>query len=111
MRELSTNSTLGIPLVEHQASANVIFVTQKEQAAGEASGFDAALARLQQIVKGLEAGDMSLEDSLKCFEEGVQLVRSCQTHLSSAEQRVEQLVRGGDERTPPETTPFSVKKQ
>jgi exodeoxyribonuclease VII small subunit len=74
-------------------------------------GFDAALVRLQQLVKSLEGGDLSLEDSLKAFEEGVQLARACQAHLSTAEQKVEQLVRAGDERNPPEVAPFSGVKQ
>lgn len=76
----------------------------------EAPGFDAALARLQQLVKSLEGGDLALEDSLKAFEEGVQLARSCQAHLSAAEQRVEQLVRGGDDKAAPEVAPFSGEK-
>ncbi|MBU6376031.1 MAG: exodeoxyribonuclease VII small subunit [Bdellovibrionales bacterium] len=74
-------------------------------------GFDAGLTRLQQLVKSLEAGDLSLEDSLRVFEEGVQLARACQAHLTSAEQRVEQLVRGGDEKSPPELAPFAADKQ
>ncbi len=73
--------------------------------------FDAALVRLQQLVKSLEGGDLTLEDSLKAFEEGVQLARACQAHLSAAEQRVEQLVRAGDDKAPPEVAPFSGEKQ
>jgi exodeoxyribonuclease VII small subunit len=76
----------------------------------ETPGFNAALVRLQQLVKSLEGGELSLEDSLKAFEEGVQLARSCQAHLSAAEQRVEQLVRGGDEKSAPEVAPFSGEK-
>lgn len=86
-------------------------MNEKKRNAVETPGFDEALARLQQLVKSLEAGDMSLEDSLKAFEEGVQLARACQTHLTAAEQRVEQLVRGGDDKAAPELAPFSGDKQ
>ncbi len=84
---------------------------ENQKSSGETPGFDASLARLQQLVKSLEGGDLSLEDSLKAFEEGVQLARACQAHLSAAEQKVEQLVRAGDEKTPPEVAPFSGDKQ
>jgi exodeoxyribonuclease VII small subunit len=85
-------------------------VDENQKKSMEAPGFDAALARLQQLVKSLEGGDLALEDSLKAFEEGVQLARSCQAHLSAAEQRVEQLVRGGDDKAAPEVAPFSGEK-
>lgn len=61
-------------------------------------------------MRTLESGDLSLEDSLKAFEEGVQIARACQGHLTAAEQRVEQLIRGGDDRTPPELGSFSGDK-
>ncbi len=73
-------------------------------------GFDEALSRLQQLVRTLESGELSLEDALKAFEEGVRIARACQGHLAAAEQRVEQLIRGGDDRTHPELGPFSGDK-
>ena len=51
------------------------------------------LDQLQQTVKRLESGELSLEDSLKNFEQGVRLTRLCQQHLATAEQRVEILMR------------------
>jgi exodeoxyribonuclease VII small subunit len=48
--------------------------------------------RLEELVKLLEAGELSLEDSLKAFEEGIGLVRRGENLLSSAEKRIEQLL-------------------
>lgn len=68
--------------------------------------FEAALERLQQTVKRLESGELSLEDSLKSFEEGVRLTRHCQDQLKSAEQRIELLTQvSADGKI--ETTPFT----
>ncbi len=53
--------------------------------------FEDSLARLEAIVDQLESGELSLEQSLKVFEEGVALTRSCQKSLSDAEQKVRQL--------------------
>ena len=55
--------------------------------------FETALDQLQLTVKKLESGDLSLEDSLCQFEEGVRLTRVCQEYLSVAEQRVELLMK------------------
>ncbi|MBI4609124.1 MAG: exodeoxyribonuclease VII small subunit [Candidatus Rokubacteria bacterium] len=55
--------------------------------------FEDALARLEQIVSTLEAGNLSLEESLKAFEEGVALARRCAKYLEEAERRIELLTR------------------
>ena len=55
--------------------------------------FEDALARLEQIVDTLEAGNLPLEDSLKAFEEGVGLARRCARYLDEAEKRIELLTR------------------
>lgn len=55
--------------------------------------FEKALQTLQEKVKQLESGQLSLEDSLKSFEEGVGLIRFCQSHLEKAEQKVSQLMQ------------------
>ncbi len=55
--------------------------------------FEAALARLEEIVKKLEKGDMPLEQSLKLFEEGVKLARTCNKRLDEAERKVEILLK------------------
>jgi exodeoxyribonuclease VII small subunit len=59
--------------------------------------FEAALEQLQATVKRLESGELSLEQSLKQFEEGVRLTRLCQEHLAAAEQRVEILTKANSE--------------
>lgn len=50
--------------------------------------FNKGLLELEDIVKTMESGDLSLEDSLKYFEQGVQLTRQCQSALSEAEQKI-----------------------
>lgn len=55
--------------------------------------FEAALARLEEIVKGLETGDLPLEESLKLFEEGVKLSRICNKRIEDAERKVEILLK------------------
>jgi exodeoxyribonuclease VII small subunit len=62
--------------------------------APEAGGFDQVLDRLRTVVERLEQGNLSLEESLKVFEEGVSLARKGHTLLEAAEKRVEVLVRG-----------------
>ncbi len=54
--------------------------------------FEHALANLQQLVERLESGDLSLEDSLNCFEQGIGLTRDCQAALTQAEQKVRILL-------------------
>jgi exodeoxyribonuclease VII small subunit len=55
--------------------------------------FEDCLARLEQIVTALEAGNLPLEESLKVFEEGVSLARQCGKYLDDAERRIELLVK------------------
>lgn len=55
--------------------------------------FEAALARLEEIVQELEKGDLGLEQSLKLFEEGIKLSRICTKRLEDAERRVEILLK------------------
>jgi exodeoxyribonuclease VII small subunit len=61
-------------------------------AGGPELGFDQILVRLREVVQRLESGDLSLEQSLLIYEEGVQLARRGQQLLASAEKRVEILV-------------------
>ena len=58
--------------------------------------FESSLQKLEQIVAKLEDGDISLEDSVKSFEEGISLVKECQKQLSSAELKVKKLLESGD---------------
>lgn len=55
--------------------------------------FESALAELEQLVDKLETGDLSLEQSLKSFERGIQLVRAGQQKLTQAEQQVQVLLQ------------------
>ena len=69
--------------------------------------FEAALDRLEEIVKRLEDGDMPLEESLRLFEEGVKLSRLCDQKLQAAERRIEILVK--DQEGGATTLPFEPK--
>ncbi|NLG84425.1 MAG: exodeoxyribonuclease VII small subunit [Firmicutes bacterium] len=57
--------------------------------------FEEALARLEEIVTRLETGDLTLEESMTLFEEGVGLARLCQEILAAAEGRLEMLTAEG----------------
>jgi exodeoxyribonuclease VII small subunit len=54
--------------------------------------FESALARLEQITQELESGDLSLEASLKKFDEGIKLTEFCNAKLSEARTKVEILL-------------------
>ena len=69
--------------------------------------FEDALTELQQIVNSLEAGQVSLEQSLSQFERGVSLVSHCKSLLDQAHQRVEMVVSRLNAETV-ETAPFDV---
>ena len=56
--------------------------------------FEAALARLEEIVKQMESGSAPLDKSLALFEEGVSLVKFCTGELDAAEQKVKILMKG-----------------
>jgi exodeoxyribonuclease VII small subunit len=58
--------------------------------------FEKSLARLEEVVKRLESADLSLDEAMKFFEEGVKLSRDCQKQLEEAEGRVEILLKKAD---------------
>jgi exodeoxyribonuclease VII small subunit len=58
--------------------------------------FEESLKRLETIVEQLEKGDLTLEDSLKLFEEGVGLSSTCKQELDAAEGKVQLLVKQRD---------------
>jgi len=60
--------------------------------------FEKAMERLEGIVESLEKGDLPLEDSLKVFEEGMELVNFCSRKLEEAEQKVTLLIQEGSGR-------------
>lgn len=57
--------------------------------------FEEALARLEEVVARLETGTLSLDESLREYEQGVALSRHCALYLREAEARVEMLARNG----------------
>jgi exodeoxyribonuclease VII small subunit len=71
--------------------------------------FEDCLARLEQIVGALEAGNLPLEESLKVFEEGIALARHCSRYLDEAERRIELLVK--DEGGAALTRPFVLETE
>ena len=58
--------------------------------------FEDSMKRLDEIVKGLERGDVGLNDSMALFEEGTALIRRCTAMLDQAEQQVIRLKKGPD---------------
>ena len=65
--------------------------------------FEAAIKELENLVERMEQGDQSLEQSLKDFERGVELTRTCQKALKQAEQKVQLLLEQSGQA---ELTPF-----
>jgi exodeoxyribonuclease VII small subunit len=72
---------------------------------GKAPTFEEALEQLEEIVRSLEAGDISLEESLAKYESGVGLLKGCYALLRQAEQRI-LLLTGEDAEGKPITQPF-----
>lgn len=66
--------------------------------------FEQSLAELESLVERMESGEMSLEDSLKAFEEGIKYTRDCQNALAKAEQKVQLLLQKNDQM---EAQPFN----
>lgn len=60
------------------------------------ASFEANMQRLEQIVRTLERGDAPLEDSMKLFTEGTELVRSCGKLLDEAQMQVKKIMVGAD---------------
>ncbi|MGE5560108.1 MAG: exodeoxyribonuclease VII small subunit [Chloroflexota bacterium] len=58
--------------------------------------FEQALQRLEAIVARLESGELTLDESLALFEEGVRLSRVCSARLADAEQKIERLIERSD---------------
>ena len=58
--------------------------------------FEQNMARLEQIVRAMERGDVALEESLKMFQEGTELVRSCSKLLDEAQLQVKKIMTAPD---------------
>jgi exodeoxyribonuclease VII small subunit len=89
-------------------------MSRKHQEPAGPPPFEENLNRLEAIVKRLEESELSLEESLKLFEEGTELSGACHRQLEEAEQRVEVLVKRGSGVTPepfgsaPQSSPDSA---
>ena len=81
------------PVAERRPSGGAPVLGAASPETDEAPRFEDALARLEQIVHALEAGNLSLDESLRAFEEGTGLLRLCTRRLDEAERRIEILVR------------------
>lgn len=57
------------------------------------NSFEKSLNRLEEIVSQLETGDLSLDESLKIFQEGIELSRFCTKKLTEAEAKVKKLIK------------------
>lgn len=58
--------------------------------------FEASMERLEQIVRAMERGDVALEESLKLFQEGTELVRSCAKLLDDAQMQTQTVMTAPD---------------
>ena len=67
-----------------------------EPAEIDAMSFEDALAELEQIVRRLEAGQVKLDEAIRCYERGARLRRHCEGKLDEAQQRVDRIVIGAD---------------
>jgi len=65
-------------------------------AAKEKKKFEDAVGELERVVEQLESGELSLEDSLTAFENGVRLVKLCNQKLTEVERKIELLVKDKD---------------
>lgn len=65
--------------------------------------FEQSITDLEQIVKQLEKGELTLEESLKQFEKGIGLARKCQDVLNQAEQKIELLTASSSDPELPTT--------
>jgi len=59
--------------------------------------FEKTFKELNDLVEKMEHGDLSLEQSLDCFEKGVKLSKTCQQLLENAEQKIETLLKNNNE--------------
>ncbi|MFI5183826.1 MAG: exodeoxyribonuclease VII small subunit [Vicinamibacteria bacterium] len=84
---------------------------------GESPTFEAALKQLEEIVGRLEKGELPLEESLKLYEEGIQLSRLCHGKLEEAEGKIEMLLKDAkgdvvpDAEGEPKTQPLAPNRE
>ena len=63
---------------------------------GKPIQFEEAFKRLEDIVTKLESGDLSLEESMTLFEEGITLTETCRSRLEAAEQKIQLLLKDSE---------------
>ena len=56
------------------------------------NSFEESINRIEKLVDKMESGESSLEQNLEWFEEGMDLIKTCQTHLVDADKRVQKLI-------------------
>ena len=56
------------------------------------NSFEESINRLEELVDKMESGESTLEQNLEWFEEGMDLIKTCQTHLVDADKRVQELI-------------------
>jgi exodeoxyribonuclease VII small subunit len=86
------------------AKANAPAMSEPEEAISQLS-FEAALKRLEEIVRRLESGDEPLDESIRLYGEGDALRQQCETRLKDAQARIEKIQIGRDGQ-PGGTVPF-----
>ena len=65
----------------------------ENESEGTKVDFESALEELENLVSKMESGELSLDDSLKAFERGIELTRTCQSTLEAAELRIQMLTK------------------
>jgi exodeoxyribonuclease VII small subunit len=85
-----------LPEVAFRQGNAVNQTVPKKPEAPKKPDFERSLARLEEVVRKLESPQLSLDDAMKLFEEGVGLSRECQKQLEEAEARVEILLKKAD---------------
>ncbi len=71
-------------------------MSDRSEADDQQPSFEAALKRLEEIVRQLEAGDAPLDDAIKLYAEGDRLKQICEARLRSAQAKIEAIVAGPD---------------
>lgn len=70
--------------------------TKKAASPNRSLGFEQSLKRLEEIVESLEQGNVSLDEVMKMYEEGVQISKECLEHLSRAEVKLKRLSKDAE---------------
>ncbi len=70
--------------------------------------FEKAFARLEKILEQMNSGEVSLDESLKLYEEADKLIRECSKKLGDAETKIEVLIKSRSEDEEPQREPFAA---